>query len=118
MEPIQPLFASAVARLVRPAPLTPEKVVFAWRMAVGAAIARVTRVRLTAEHTLDVEFEDERWSAELERSSATVLQRVQDLLGAEHVQRLSLRTSAPQNHRRRRRQAGAFHTRLHEGDAS
>ena len=107
MEPIQPLLSAAVARLVRPAPLTPEKVVFAWRLAVGAAIARVTRVRLTPDRALEVEFDDARWCGEIERSGAIVLERVQDVVG-----RRACRTAAPQEARQQREQAPASARRI------
>jgi len=46
MQPIQTLLSDAVARLVRPAPLSPAKLAFAWRATVGPAVSRATRVRL------------------------------------------------------------------------
>ena len=36
----------ALAEVLRRAPLTPEKVAFAWRTAVGAAVDRATGVEL------------------------------------------------------------------------
>jgi len=118
MEPIQPLFAAAIASLVRPAPLTPEKIVFAWRMAVGAAVARVTRVRMAPGRTLEVEFDDDRWCGEIERSGASVLSRVQELLGVEEVERLHLKRRAVRHPQRRRRPAGGSRAPSHEGEAS
>ena len=118
MVPIQPLLSSVVAKAVRPAPLTPEKVAFAWRLAVGAALARVTRVRLTPEHALEVAFDDPRWCEELERSGSTVLARVQEVVGAEHARRLLIIKPAGRRPRRRPRPAGAAHIPFDEGEAS
>ena len=102
MESIQSLLPATIARVVRPAPLSPEKVLFAWRVAVGPAIARVTRVRLSGDHVLDVEFDDGRFGEELARQAPLVLRRVQELLGADTVVRLALRQPEPRRSRRRR----------------
>jgi len=118
MESIQPLLPGIVARAVRPAPLTPEKVVFAWRLAVGAALARVTRVRLTADHVVDVEVDDARWCEEIERSADIVLARLQAALGAENAERLLIRKPPGKSHGRRRRPAGPARGRSDEGEAS
>ena len=45
---------AVVAEVIRKAPLTDEKVAFAWRLAVGPAIAKATTVRLAADGTLYV----------------------------------------------------------------
>ena len=37
---------AVVAEVIRKAPLTDEKVAFAWRLAVGPAVAKATSVRL------------------------------------------------------------------------
>lgn len=86
MEPIQPLLASAIARIVRPAPLSIEKVLFAWRVTAGPALAKVTRVTLTAAGMLEVDVDDVRWRDELERSTTLLLDRMRDLLGPDCVQ--------------------------------
>lgn len=107
MEPVQSLMSAAVARLVRPAPLSPEKVLFAWRAAVGPAVSRVTRVRLEGHRALEVVVDDDRFGDELERSAPMVLGRVQDLLGADAVVRLELKRPGKPV-RRRRRTRGAL----------
>jgi hypothetical protein len=118
MESIQPLLPAIVARAVRPAPLTPEKVVFAWRLAVGAALARVTQVRLTADHAIEVHVDDARWCEEIERSGEIVLARVQAVLGAEYAQRLLVRKPAGKTSGRRRRPAGTPRMTFDEGETS
>ena len=118
MESIQPLLTSVAARAARPAPLTPEKVAFAWRLAVGAALARVTRVRLTADHALEVAVDDARWCEQIERSGAVVLARVQEVLGAEHADRLLIRKPAGKSPGRRRRPAGVSRILFDEGGPS
>jgi hypothetical protein len=106
MEPVQSLMSGAVARLVRPAPLSPEKIAFAWRAAVGPAVSRATRVRLTGLlGVLEVTVDDDRFGDELARSVPMILGRVQDLLGAEAVWRVELHR--PHRPATRRRRTGA-----------
>lgn len=103
MEPVQSLMSGVVARLVRPSPLTPEKIAFAWRAAVGPAVSRVTRVRLTGLlGVLEVTVDDDRFGDELTRSAPVVLRRLQDLLGEEAVYRIDLHRPARPASRRRR----------------
>ena len=83
MDPIGPLVDAVVPRLLAGVPLTPEKVNFAWRLAVGPAIDRVTDARL-AGVTLLVSGEAQ-WLREVDRSRDLILTRVQRLLGAETV---------------------------------
>jgi predicted nucleic acid-binding Zn ribbon protein len=85
MKPIQPIMSEVVARLVRPSPLSPEKVLFAWRMAVGPMLARVTLVRLRSDGCLLVHLQDERWRPELERAAGVVHERVTAALGTDVV---------------------------------
>jgi hypothetical protein len=103
MEPVQSLMSSAVARLVRPAPLSPEKVAFAWRAAVGPAVSRVTRVRLGGLlGLLEVIVDDDRFGDELARSTPLVLNRLQELLGADTVTGIDLKRPGKPPARRRR----------------
>jgi predicted nucleic acid-binding Zn ribbon protein len=102
MEPVQSLISSTVALLVRPAPLSPEKVLFAWRASVGPAVSRVTRVRLAGAGVLEVVVDDDRFGDELARSAPVVLSRVQALLGPDTVGRLELKRPERSTGRRRR----------------
>ena len=103
MEPVQSLMSSAVARLVRPAPLSPEKVAFAWRAAVGPAVSRVTRVRLGGLlGVLEVVVDDDRFGDELARSEPLVLSRLQNLLGDDAVTAIDLKRPGKPPARRRR----------------
>jgi len=103
MEPVQSLLSSVVARLVRPAPLSAEKVAFAWRAAVGPAVSRVTRVRLSGLlGVLEVIVDDDRFGDELARSAPVVLSRLQALLGADAIDRIDLKRPGKPPARRRR----------------
>jgi hypothetical protein len=103
MEPVQSLMPGVVARLVRSSPLTPEKIAFAWRAAVGPAVSRATRIRLTGLlGVLEVTVEDDRFGDELARSAPVVLRRLQDLLGVDAVYRIELQRPGKAANRRRR----------------
>jgi len=106
MEPVQSLMSAAVARLVRPAPLSPEKVAFAWRAAVGPAVSRVTRVKLAGLGAIEVIVDDDRFGDELARSATLVLGRLQELLGVDAVRRIDVKRPGKPAARRRRAGAG------------
>ena len=76
--------------LLRDAPLSNGKVGFAWRAAVGPAVERATHVRLD-QRVLIVETSSPQWSREIMRSSPVILQRLQDFLGADSVERIEVR---------------------------
>lgn len=80
MKPIAPLLETVLPALLAKAPLTPEKVEFAWRTVAGEALARVTRVRL-ADGVLHVDAEDPRWLDEVTRARSALLPRLAALLG-------------------------------------
>jgi hypothetical protein len=65
-----------------------EKVDFAWRAAVGPAIANVTSVKLEAERVLHVAATEPNWQREVLRSSHLILARLERLLGPGVVVRL------------------------------
>lgn len=95
MIPVQTILPAALASIVRKAPLTDEKVTFAWRTAVGPVIAGATDVSLSVEKgTLYVRARDRAWQRELERSAATIRRRLDDLLGAGVVRALDITAAA------------------------
>jgi hypothetical protein len=93
---VRPLISAlpgALTELLRDAPLSPGKVSFAWRAAVGAAFERETDVRLE-NGTLIVEAVNRLWVREVRRSSSMILARLQTLLGPETVKAISVRERA------------------------
>ncbi len=92
MRHIQQALPGALAELLRGAPLSPGKVGFAWRAAVGPAVERVTAVRLEGR-VLVVEAAGAHWAREVTRSASVILARLQTLLGADAVTSLQVRTS-------------------------
>lgn len=81
MIPVQRFMPDALAAVLRKAPLSPEKVAFAWRTAVGRSVDRATRVTLEGT-TLRVRTKDAAWQREIERSAGLIRARLDALLGA------------------------------------
>ena len=94
MIPVHAIVPRMLAEIVRKAPLTAEKVAFAWRTAVGPAIAAATEVVLDQD-VLRVRARERAWQRELERSAATVRRRLDDLLGAGVVRTLEFTAAVP-----------------------
>jgi hypothetical protein len=80
MLPLQRFMPEALATILRKAPLSDEKVAFAWRTAVGASVDRVTTVTLDGA-TLRVRVRDPNWQREVERAAALICARLESLLG-------------------------------------
>jgi hypothetical protein len=80
MIPLQHFLPEALADVLRKAPLTPEKVAFAWRSAVGPAVDRATTIEIR-ETVLHVRTRDAAWQREIERSAALIRARLDALLG-------------------------------------
>lgn len=80
MIPSQQVMPDALAVVLRKAPLTPEKVAFAWRTAVGPAVDRVTTIELRGS-LLHVRAKDAAWQREVERSAGLIRTRLAALLG-------------------------------------
>ena len=81
-----------LAEIIRRQPASKERTAFAWTVAVGPALARVTAVELDGT-ILRVRVSDERWALELERAVGTILPRLRHLLGDDAVKRLSIEES-------------------------
>jgi len=90
MRPLSSAVPGALSELLRAAPLSPGKVAFAWRAAVGGALERETSVRLEGT-TLFVEAATRQWAQEVRRASSTILRRLHTLLGPDAVKELSVR---------------------------
>ena len=106
MIPVQTIVPQMLAEVVRKAPLTDEKVAFAWRAAVGPAIAAATEVALD-QGVLRVRARDRAWQRELERSAATVGRRLDDFLGAGVVRALEFTAAVPSTAEPRRARGSA-----------
>jgi len=90
MIPLRHVVPDAVASIVRKAPLTPEKVMFAWRSVVGPAIDKATSVRWQ-DGVLLVSARDAAWQREIERSAGLIRSRLERLLGENAVRYINVR---------------------------
>ena len=81
MVPLTQFIPDALAIVLRKAPLTPEKVAFAWRTAVGASLDQATTIELR-DGVLHVAVKERAWKREVERSAALIRSRLDALLGA------------------------------------
>jgi hypothetical protein len=81
---------AVVAEVIRKAPLTDEKVAFAWRLAVGPAVAKATSVRLGANGILYVKSESPAWSDAIGKSFGVIRSRLAHYLGESAVTRIDL----------------------------
>ncbi len=90
MEPLQRTVPDFLAELLRKAPLSPEKLSFAWRAAVGPAMARVSAVTLTPDGTVEVRCADDHWRREIRRAVPMIRERLAALLGVEIVRQIKV----------------------------
>jgi hypothetical protein len=81
---------AVVAEVVRKAPLTDEKVAFAWRLAVGPAVGKATTVRLGSNGTLYVKADAPAWNDAIGKSLGVIRSRLAHFLGETAVQRIDL----------------------------
>ena len=79
----------------------------AWQIAVGPQLARATTVRL-ADRVLTVGASDPRWVTEIEAARGIVLERLQELLGADAVGRISIERSTLDSKTRNRIERDLF----------
>ena len=91
MRSIQTFAGGVLAEVVRRQPASPARTTFAWQLAVGPALARMTSVELEGT-TLRVNAVDARWLKEIERARAVILQKLQHVLGPEAVTKISTRS--------------------------
>lgn len=89
MIPLNRFMPEALAAILRKAPLSDEKVAFAWRSAVGPAVDRNTSIRLR-DHVLHVRADGRAWQREVERSAPLIRSRLGALLGEEVVRAIDV----------------------------
>jgi hypothetical protein len=87
MLPVQTIATTVLADVIRRQPSSPARTTFAWLVAVGPALARVTTVELRNRNMI-VSARDAQWARELERARDTILPRLQLLLGRDTIKGL------------------------------
>ncbi|MDQ3068663.1 MAG: DUF721 domain-containing protein [Acidobacteriota bacterium] len=80
---------SVLAEMLERQPMTPGKLQFAWRAAVGPALARAASLDIRHGRVF-VRASSPQWKRELERSRPMILERLRVLLGREAVTRLEI----------------------------
>ncbi len=90
MRSIQSFSSSVLADIVRRQSPSPGRTAFAWQLAVGPQLARVTSVEMEGS-TLRVTATDPRWLREIEAATGTILPRLQQMLGRETVRKITTR---------------------------
>ena len=89
MVPVQDLTVGILAEVIQRQPPSRERTAFAWQLAVGAALARLTSVELDGG-VLNVRSRDPRWGKEIQRARDTILSRMQQLMGKTAVTRIEI----------------------------
>jgi predicted nucleic acid-binding Zn ribbon protein len=84
VQSIQNFSSGVIAEIIRRQPASKEKTGFAWQLAVGPALARVTSVDLR-DGVLFVVARDDRWLKEIARATPAILAKMQHLLGEQAV---------------------------------
>lgn len=102
MDSFRQLLPRMLAPAVRQAPLTPEKVQFAWRAACGAAIARATAITLSDGGILTVTADDPAWAREVHLLRHDLVRRLEPWLGPGVITRLEVPAAATRRPRRPR----------------
>ena len=93
MQPIRDTAMEALRELMNSQPTTAAKVMFAWRLAAGPAMARAARAVWTGG-TLRLSPADPAWRRELLRARPMLLDRLRHWLGAEVIQAIVIETSS------------------------
>jgi predicted nucleic acid-binding Zn ribbon protein len=88
MQPIQHFAGGVLAQLIRRQPASEGRTQFAWQLAVGPGLARVTTVTL-ANGVLQVKATDPRWLKEIDRARRAILPKLQHLLGPGAVTKIT-----------------------------
>lgn len=88
MQSIHDFASGVLAQLIRRQPPSSARTQFAWQLAVGPALARATTVSLDGG-VLRVTATDPRWLKEINRARGAILPKVQYLLGAGTVTKIT-----------------------------
>jgi len=87
VQSIQNFSSGVIAEIIRRQPASKEKTNFAWQLAVGPALARVSNVDLR-ERILFVTARDDRWRTEIARATPAILAKMQHLLGSDSIHKI------------------------------
>ena len=88
MKSVQTFVTPVIAEILRRQPSCAARTTLAWQLVVGPRLARVTSVEMDGT-TIRVSSADPRWLKEISRASAVIVPRLQQILGADQVTRLT-----------------------------
>ncbi len=94
MHPLPDRIPAVLEALLAGQPLTSAKVEFAWKLSVGPALARATRVSRDADGTLRVRAADAHWHREVQRAIPLIAGRLARLLGPGTVTRFAVESQS------------------------
>lgn len=93
MLPLRDTATDALRDLLSRQPTTAAKVLFAWRLAAGSAMARAAQAAW-ADGTLRLAPADPAWRRELQRARPVLLERLRHWLGADVIQAIVIDASS------------------------
>lgn len=93
MHPLRDTATEALRDLLTAQPTTDAKVMFAWRIAAGPAMARAAQAAWT-DGTLRLTPTSVAWRRELQRARPVLLDRLRHWLGADVIQAIVVETSS------------------------
>jgi predicted nucleic acid-binding Zn ribbon protein len=88
VEPLNRTLNDVVHSLLTRSPMSDGKVEFAWRVAVGASLERVTHPQLLDDGTVEVRVDDPAWRKEVKRAQPLILSKLRSLLGTSVVRKI------------------------------
>lgn len=81
LQPIGGILPGVLRSVLARQPMSPGKLAFAWRTAVGATIERATRVERRADGIVEVQPASRQWWRELEAQRTLIEERLRTWLG-------------------------------------
>jgi hypothetical protein len=88
MLPLRSASTRALQTLLSDQPITAAKVVFAWQIAAGPAMARATSPVWSGDGVLRLRARDAAWRREVSHARPMIAQRIGQLLGPDVVKRI------------------------------
>lgn len=88
MESVSTTATHTIKQMLARQPMSAAKVVFAWRVAAGPALARSANAEWSSEGTLTLYARGAAWQREIERAVPVIKDRLAFLLGHQIVRRI------------------------------
>ena len=105
MIPAHTCISPVISQWLRKQPMSPAKLTFAWRTAVGETIHRASTVTLTEEGILKVWAVDQHWRREIQRATPVIIPRLRTLLHGNLIKGLAVEAPVEKRAPRRVRTA-------------